>query len=194
MAIAQQEVFAPVMTVMKYDTVLEAISIANGTRYGLGASVFGRNQADCRFVAQRVSLSLPYSTSFSHLSDDSSRLEWFAPMISEVRLVVHFSRNKVDDISAVFYLNQSLPFGGTASSGYGRFAGAEGLRGLCNLKAITEDRFHGSLQTSIPPLLAYPISNGEAAWTFVQGLVRMAFAGSMRERGKGLWDLVMAKE
>ena len=59
MAIAQQEVFAPVMTVMKYDTVLEAISIANGTRYGLGASVFGRNQADCRFVAHRVSLSSP---------------------------------------------------------------------------------------------------------------------------------------
>lgn len=39
MAIAQQEVFAPVMTVMKFETMNEAISIANGTRYGLGASL-----------------------------------------------------------------------------------------------------------------------------------------------------------
>ena len=107
---------------------------------------------------------------------------------------MQFRETRIDLVDSVFYLNQSLPFGGTASSGYGRFAGAEGLRGLCNLKAITEDRFHGSLQTSIPPLLAYPIKNGEAAWTFVQGLVRMAFAGSLRERGKGLWDSVMAKE
>lgn len=50
MAIAQEEIFAPVMTVMRYDCLEEAVEIANGTRYGLGASVFGKDQADCRFV------------------------------------------------------------------------------------------------------------------------------------------------
>ena len=32
---------------MKYDTLEEAIEIANGTRYGLGASVFGPDQEKC---------------------------------------------------------------------------------------------------------------------------------------------------
>jgi acyl-CoA reductase-like NAD-dependent aldehyde dehydrogenase len=54
MAIANQEIFAPVMTVLKFDTKDEAIAIANGTRYGLGASVFGRSKVDCRYVVERL--------------------------------------------------------------------------------------------------------------------------------------------
>jgi len=50
MRIAQQEIFAPVMTVMRYETLDEAIALANGTRYGLGAAVFGRSQKECRYV------------------------------------------------------------------------------------------------------------------------------------------------
>lgn len=44
---------------------------------------------------------------------------------------------------------QSLPFGGTGDSGFGKFGGIEGLRGLCNMKAVVEDRF-GFLKTQIP--------------------------------------------
>ena len=39
---------------MPYETVEEAVEIANGTRYGLGASVFGPEQEDCLKVAHRV--------------------------------------------------------------------------------------------------------------------------------------------
>jgi hypothetical protein len=53
--------------------------------------------------------------------------------------------------SGVFYLNQSLPFGGCKASGYGRFGGPEGLRALCNIKAVVRDRFFSVIQTSIPP-------------------------------------------
>lgn len=38
MLIAREEVFAPIMTVMAYDTLEEAVALANSTRYGLGAS------------------------------------------------------------------------------------------------------------------------------------------------------------
>lgn len=48
-----------------------------------------------------------------------------------------------------FYLNQAMPFGGCKASGYGRFGGPEGLRGLCNVKAVIKDRF-ASVSTSIP--------------------------------------------
>lgn len=54
MEIAQEEIFAPVMTVMRYDALEEAVRLANGTRYGLGASVFGKDRADCRFVMDRL--------------------------------------------------------------------------------------------------------------------------------------------
>lgn len=40
MAIAKQEVFGPVVSVMSYATEAEAVEIANGTPYGLGAYVF----------------------------------------------------------------------------------------------------------------------------------------------------------
>ena len=39
---------------MKYETIEQAIEIANGTRYGLGASVFGPVRDDCMKVAKRL--------------------------------------------------------------------------------------------------------------------------------------------
>ena len=36
---------------------------------------------------------------------------------------------------ATCYMCQSLPFGGLKQSGFGKFAGVEGLRGCCVTKA-----------------------------------------------------------
>lgn len=41
--LGQEEVFGPVLAVMTFDTAQEAVSIANGTRYGLGAAVWSRD-------------------------------------------------------------------------------------------------------------------------------------------------------
>lgn len=41
MAIAQEEIFGPVLCVIPYDTVEEAVKIANDTPYGLNAAVWG---------------------------------------------------------------------------------------------------------------------------------------------------------
>ncbi|KAJ6606472.1 Aldehyde/histidinol dehydrogenase [Mycena vulgaris] len=54
MRIAREELFAPIATLMPYETIDEAIEIANGTRYGLGASVFGPSQDLCVQVARRL--------------------------------------------------------------------------------------------------------------------------------------------
>lgn len=43
-----------------------------------------------------------------------------------------------------------MPFGGVKASGHGRFAGPEGVRGLCAPKAVIEDRWFRVIQTSIP--------------------------------------------
>lgn len=48
------QVFAPIVLVMKYSTIPHAIEIANSTRYGLGASVFGPDQLLALKVAKRL--------------------------------------------------------------------------------------------------------------------------------------------
>ncbi|KAF8655795.1 hypothetical protein AX16_002881 [Volvariella volvacea WC 439] len=54
MDIANHELFAPIALMMQYDTIEEAIELANGTRYGLGASVFGPDQEQCLKVAKQL--------------------------------------------------------------------------------------------------------------------------------------------
>lgn len=79
-----------------------------------------------------------------------------------------------DSSFGVFYLNQDLPFGGTKASGYGRFAGPEGLRSLCNPKAVITDTVF-KVRTSIPPPLRYPVDDNRA-WGFLRGLVGLGYA------------------
>ncbi|OUL76758.1 aldehyde dehydrogenase family protein [Paraburkholderia hospita] len=54
MTMAQQEIFGPVLAILPYDTVEEAIAIANDTVYGLGAHVQGSDKALVRAVAARI--------------------------------------------------------------------------------------------------------------------------------------------
>ena len=54
MRIAQEEIFGPVLCVIAYDSVDEAVTIANGTDYGLGAHVQGQDLAAARAVALRI--------------------------------------------------------------------------------------------------------------------------------------------
>ncbi|EJC83204.1 NAD-dependent aldehyde dehydrogenase [Rhizobium leguminosarum bv. trifolii WSM2297] len=54
MRIAQEEIFGPVLCLIPYDTVEEAITIANHTVYGLGAHVQGRNREVVKDVASQI--------------------------------------------------------------------------------------------------------------------------------------------
>ncbi|AGE26837.1 MULTISPECIES: aldehyde dehydrogenase family protein [Pseudomonas] len=54
MRIAQEEIFGPVLCIIAYDTVDEAVSIANDTVYGLGAHVQGQDLQAARAVALRI--------------------------------------------------------------------------------------------------------------------------------------------
>jgi aldehyde dehydrogenase (NAD+) len=54
MAIAQEEIFGPVLCILPYDSIDEAIAIANDTPYGLGAHVQGSDLAQMRAVAAEI--------------------------------------------------------------------------------------------------------------------------------------------
>jgi aldehyde dehydrogenase (NAD+) len=54
MRIAQTEIFGPVLCVMPYDDVEDAVRIANDTPYGLVAAVWGPDSAEAVHVASRI--------------------------------------------------------------------------------------------------------------------------------------------
>ncbi|PYI10731.1 aldehyde dehydrogenase-like protein C21C3 [Aspergillus sclerotiicarbonarius CBS 121057] len=161
MRIAQNELFAPVFLMMRASSVPHAISIANSTDYGLGASVFGYNQTDIATCIANIK----------------------SGMVS------------VNDFGS--YYAVQLPFGGVKGSGYGRFAGEEGLRGVSNIKAVCVDRFPKVMATRIPLRVDYPIRKGEGArqdgtgaWEICKGVVETGYQITLGGRVSGIWRLL----
>ncbi|KAL4905279.1 hypothetical protein BDW74DRAFT_153353 [Aspergillus multicolor] len=95
------------------------------------------------------------------------------------------------------YYAVQLPFGGVKGSGYGRFAGEEGLRGVSNIKAVCVDRFPRLMATRIPPRVDYPIykgegdkKNGKGAFEMCKGVVETGYQITLAGRVKGIFRLL----
>ncbi|KJR85477.1 MSC7 protein [Sporothrix schenckii 1099-18] len=91
---------------------------------------------------------------------------------------------------ATYYAVQ-LPFGGVGGSGYGRFAGSEGLQSLCNAKSVCADRFGWfGIRTGLPPVVQYPVRSQNGGWSFVKGLITFGYGLSWSEKIGGLLELI----
>lgn len=153
MRIAQEEVFGPVMCIMKFGSEKEAVQLANSSPYALGSSVFTLDVSKGERVAK----------------------------------LIRAGMCNVNDFGAN-YLCQGLPFGGIGISGIDRFAGVEGLRGNCNIRSATSDRFYG-VRTNLPPLLRFPLTG--ASTKFQEGLIGFLYGPSWTESFKSLAGLIM---
>ncbi|KAF2017347.1 Aldedh-domain-containing protein [Aaosphaeria arxii CBS 175.79] len=113
------------------------------------------------------------------------------PSLERVVREVQAGMVAVNDF-AVTYMVQ-LPFGGVKGSGYGRFAGKEGLRGVCNQKAVTRDRWPG-VKTSIPGPMDLPLARngegaGQRAWKMAMGVVWVGY-GDWVGKVRGIKGLI----
>lgn len=95
---------------------------------------------------------------------------------------IHCGMAAINDFAST-YMCQSLPFGGVKDSGFGRFAGIEGLRACCLIKSVVEDRWWPFIKTKIPKPIQYPVADN--GFEFQESLVEALY-------GLNVWDRLRA--
>ncbi|ERN02147.1 hypothetical protein AMTRI_Chr02g265620 [Amborella trichopoda] len=101
----------------------------------------------------------------------------------EIASKLHCGVAAINDFASN-YMCQSLPFGGVKHSGFGRFAGVEGLRACCLVKSVVEDRWWPYIKTKIPNPLQYPIADN--SFEFQESLVEALYGLNVWHRLRGL--------
>lgn len=111
------------------------------------------------------------------------------PRIPEIVKGIKAGMISVNDFGATYAVQ--LPFGGVSGSGYGRFAGEEGLRGLCNVKAVCEDRMAWlGVRTAIPKPMRYPVKDQQHSWEFARGVVTLGYGRTVFQKIGGLLGIL----
>jgi acyl-CoA reductase-like NAD-dependent aldehyde dehydrogenase len=151
MDIARDELFGPVMLLMRFKDDAEAVRIANGVSYGLSSSVFSKNHERARVIASQLEAGM----------------------------------TAINDFGGITYMVQGLTFGGVKASGYGRMNGREGLRSMCNIKAVVDDRFPLHQPNKI-----YPVA--EKDFGRYSGVIDLLYGKGMA-RLRGLTRLITRK-
>eukprot|EP00890_Picochlorum_soloecismus_P005080 jgi/Picsp_1/5573/NSC_02932-R1_protein len=144
--------------------------------------VFGPVMSVVTFATDEEAISLANDSDFGLGSSVFCRSKSRARRIANE---LNTGMSSINDFAAT-YMAQSLPFGGVKFSGFDRFAGIEGLRGMCIPKAVAEDRW--PFKTAIPPMLQYPVKS--QAFKFVTSLVWMFYSESWSGSIKGLFGLL----
>jgi len=62
----QEEIFGPVVTIQKFETIEEAIHLANDVKYGLAASVWTSNVGKSKYVSQALQCGIVWINTWLH--------------------------------------------------------------------------------------------------------------------------------
>jgi acyl-CoA reductase-like NAD-dependent aldehyde dehydrogenase len=69
MRIAQEEIFGPVLACLSFEDEAEAVAMANGTRYGLAASIWTGDVARAHLLARRLQAGVVWVNCFGEFDD-----------------------------------------------------------------------------------------------------------------------------
>lgn len=89
----------------------------------------------------------------------------------------------INDYGGMTYMAQDLTFGGIKNSGFGRIGGRDGLRAMCNVKAVLDDRFPFTVPSKL-----YPVGNNDFGLT--RGTLALLYGRGIRRRVRGLARMV----
>jgi hypothetical protein len=134
-----------------------------------------KNNSDDEAV--RMANNCEYALSSCAFSGDTARAKKLASRL-------HAGMSAVNDLEGCTYMSQSLPFGGYKKSGYDRFAGPEGLRGLCHIRSVCEQYFN----VPLPAPMHYPATT--VGQGFASGLINMFYSTSLAGNLSGIVALV----
>jgi acyl-CoA reductase-like NAD-dependent aldehyde dehydrogenase len=152
MDIAREEVFGPVMLLMRVTDDDDAVRVANGVSFGLSSSVFSKDHERARAIAARLEAGM----------------------------------TAINEFGGATYMAQDLTFGGVKASGFGRMNGREGLRSMCNIKAVVDDR----LPLHIPNKL-FPVAQGDFGLS--SGVIDLLYGKGLAQKWAGLTRLITRK-
>ncbi len=148
MDIAREEVFGPVMLLMRVRDDAHAIEVANSVSYGLSSSVFSKDHGRARRIASALETGM----------------------------------TAINEFGGVTYMVQGLTFGGVKASGYGRMNGREGLRSMCNVKAVVDDRLPLHHANRVFPVAAKD-------YGVFRGVIELIYGRGLGQRWRGFLKL-----
>ena len=76
MKITTEEIFGPVLCILTYDTVDEAIKRANNTKLGLAAGVFGKDMNKCHEVISKLEAGITWINTWGESPAEMSVGGW----------------------------------------------------------------------------------------------------------------------
>ncbi|MDG3579115.1 aldehyde dehydrogenase family protein [Rhizobium sp. YJ-22] len=103
MAVAREEVFGPVLSVLEFDTRDEAISIANSVEYGLSAGVWSKDFDTCLTIGRKVRAGTVWMNTFM---DGASELPFGG--YKQSGLGRELGRHAVEDYTETKTLNMHI--------------------------------------------------------------------------------------
>jgi hypothetical protein len=135
----QEEVFGPVVSVLPFDDEDEAVRLANGTSFALGASVWSRDTSRARLLASRIDAGMVWTNDLG-ISFGAGPAPWggrkqsgFGVTHSKHGLYELSSIKLVDSDSGRVNVPWWYPYGPRALDGFRGvlelFHGEDGLRG-----------------------------------------------------------------
>jgi len=138
--------------------------------------VFGPVMLLCRVhddaEAVEVANGVAYGLSSSVFSKNRQRAHKIAAQLEA-------GMSGINEFGGISYMVQNLTFGGVKESGYGRMNGREGLRSMCNIKAVMDDRFPMNRANRIFPV-------GASDYDTFSGVIDLIYGSGLAQRWRGI--------
>jgi hypothetical protein len=135
-----------------------------------------RDDAHAVEVANGVS----YGLSSSVFSKDRARARKIASDLEA-------GMSAINEFAGITYMAQDLTFGGVKASGYGRMNGREGLRSMCNIKAVIDDRVPMNQANRV-----FPVADKD--YGVFSGVIELIYGRGLAQRWRGFLRLLGRKQ